>query len=119
MITLSLRRKDSSTAFLIHWYGPLATPWRLATRSLPTFSSAITCSTASRTSCGAEGREAGAVVPRGVDDGLELLGHGSALLVLDELHDAAGGFEALGGVGHERHPDAAGAGIHARGVARR
>src|SRR5687768_1527286 len=50
-IWFSFKRNDSSTAFLTHWltvHWP--TPWRSATRMRPLFRSAMTCSTASRTS---------------------------------------------------------------------
>ncbi len=69
------RRNDSSTAFLTHWltvHWP--TPWRSATRSGPALRSAMTCSTASRTSGGAvRRRQAGAVLPGGVDDWLRAI----------------------------------------------
>src|SRR6266542_2317388 len=55
MTSLSRRRNDSSTAFLIHWCtSHWPTAWRVATRRRPLFSSPITCSTASATSLGAD-----------------------------------------------------------------
>src|SRR6478735_6365260 len=116
MITLSFRGKDSSTAFLIHWctvHWP--TPSRVATRSLPVFRSAITCSTASLTSLGAEEAEMVARFSHAVSMicwscwvmGIFLT------LALDELHDALGGFQAFRGVGHQGHAHPPGAGVHA------
>ena len=61
IIVLSLRRNDSSTAFLIHWcvvQRPTAS--RVATRSLPVLSSSMTWATASVTSFGAEADESSA-----------------------------------------------------------
>src|SRR6478736_6167257 len=116
MITLSFRRKDSSTAFLIHWctvHWP--TPSRVATRSLPVFRSAITCSTASLTSLGAEAAEMVARFSHAVSMicwscwVMEIF----LTLALDELHDALGGFQAFRGVGHQGHAHPPGAGVHA------
>src|SRR4051812_38583395 len=97
VITLSFRRKDSSTAFLIHWctvHWP--TPWRVATRSLPVFSSLTTWSTASRTSLGAEEAERLARLSHAVSMVCwSCWVMGSLRMALDELHDALGGFEAF------------------------
>src|SRR5688572_3373311 len=97
MTAFSLRRNDSSTAFLIHWctvHWP--TPWRVATRRWPLFSSAITCSTASATSLGALAGER-----------LARFSHAASMIcwscwvmdsllgTLNELHDALGGLQAL------------------------
>ncbi|GJE31412.1 hypothetical protein LDDCCGHA_1589 [Methylobacterium oxalidis] len=46
---MSLRRKESSTAFLSHWLTCQASPTFSATRALPESSSASASSTASRT----------------------------------------------------------------------
>src|SRR4030095_2226303 len=119
MIALSFRRNDSSTAFLIHWctvHWP--TPWRVATRSRPLFSSEITCSTASATSLGADLAEMLARFSHAVSMicwscwVIGLLWSG-----LDELDDALRGFHAFRGLGNQRHADAAGAGVQATAFA--
>src|SRR4030095_6905316 len=119
MIALSFRRNDSSTPFLlhccpVHW----PTPWRVATRSRPLFSSEITCSTASATSLGADLAEM-----------LARFSHAFSMICwscwvmglfrsgLDELDDALRGFHAFRGLGHQGHADAACAGIDATAFA--
>src|SRR5258707_8870013 len=103
MTSLSRRRKDSSTAFLIHWCTVhLPTDSRVATRRWPLFNSAITCSTASETSFGADLAESSA-----------RFSHAASMIcwscwVIDlfrsgfhELDDALRGFRALLGSGHQ------------------
>src|SRR5215831_3529848 len=53
MPALSVSRKDSSNAFLIHWRVTQPPACFSATRMRPASSSAMTCATASRTSAGA------------------------------------------------------------------
>src|SRR6476661_6075702 len=111
---LSFRRNDSSTAFLIHWWTVhWPTPSRVATRRWPLFSSAMTCSTASATSFGAEAAESWARLSHAVSMICWSCWVMGCLTIaeLDELDDAHGGFDALGRVGDERHPDAPLAGV--------
>src|SRR4051812_28656876 len=53
MISLSRRRKESSTAFLTHWFTDQSPPFFSATRIRPASRSSSTCSTASFTPAGA------------------------------------------------------------------
>src|SRR6478735_6190752 len=118
MISLSFKRNDSSTAFLIHWWTVhLPTLSRVATRISPRFRAEITCSTASTTSFGAD-----------LGEMLARFSHAASMVcwscwvmellrsVFHELDDALRGFHAFGGFGHQGHADAASAGIETPAV---
>ncbi len=111
MSSLSFRRKLSSTAFLTHWlHRPLAHALALGhaqaagvqvgddvLHGLAHFGRRWSALSAARPS-----------QARSMIDSLELLGHGvRSVQALDEVDDALRGFQAFGGVGHQRHADAA------------
>src|ERR1035437_6501532 len=116
MSVLSVSRKLSSTAFLIHWcvvHWP--TPLRVATRNSPLFKPAITCSTALRIAAGAV-----------LTDRLARSSHAASMMDsrawvmlqflvgswgVDKVFDAKSRLHTLGGLRHQRHADTACAGV--------
>src|SRR6218665_1747500 len=110
MTWLSFRRNDSSTAFLTHWFTcHWPTAWRSATRRRPVSRSARTLSTASRTS-----PWVAALMVARFSHAVSMMFCSCWVMALQRLGkggDAVGGFEAFVDLGHQRKPDASGAGV--------
>src|SRR5690348_4039634 len=111
MISLSRRRKESSTAFFTHWFTTQSAPFFSATRTLPASRSLRTRATASFTSAGALAGEMSARFSKAPSMTCCMsLMRG---LLFDEGCDAVGGLDGILHRGDERHPHHAAAGIDA------
>src|SRR5205085_9842754 len=111
MISLSRRRKDSSTAFFTHWFTTQSPPFFSATRRRPESRSFMTCSTACFTPGGAlEGKSSARF-----SKALSMTCCMSLMqsLLFDEGGEPARGLHGIFNGGNQRHSNHAASRVHA------